>query len=49
MLLRRSHLMAELASGRRVTDSFVVAEHGKGSILSKIGQPSLAEYTFLPN
>ena len=49
MSLRRSHLMAELASDRRVTDSFVVAEHDMGSILLKIGQPCLAEYTFLPN
>ena len=30
MLLRRSHLMAELALGRRVIDSFAVAEHGVG-------------------
>jgi len=49
MLLRRSHLMAELASDCRVTDPFVLTEHGMGSILLKIGQPCLAEYTFLPN
>jgi len=30
MLLRRSHFMAELVSSCRVTDSFVVAEHGMG-------------------
>jgi len=30
MLLRRSHLIAKLASDCRVTDPFVLAEHGMG-------------------